>query len=520
MDFHSRKNLYDDKALDNTKEYLESKIKAKLTLRKKKLNQEIQVKRKFYLDQINVGSKTKLNSQFKFKYKKFEQNCNQIIDYLNSKDNDFISYALNELRIYFTYNFANPNEQKIIMDTKLLSILLNLGKIFIKEKNQENLRQILWILVNIPILEEGLAEYLNILYSKEFLEFYNDSLIFIKEFEYYTLIRNILDNLISSNYELNLLLLRSNVFSSILDYFTTQNEREINDEILTLKIINYCVDLSYKEPLIEEKDIPIINRCLDILLSQSNTKNEEILYHVYLGISYISGLELDYNFNKKIINEGLTLNILNKKFYLLKINRSLLRIVGLSMRIILNNLTTSDEDCQIIYDNNVIDYYNKILIKFDDEPKILKYVLGGLANISVGKYRNELIKSIIWEEEKIQKYCNLNDPIRVEFIRIVSFLIYNAELDMLKFIYKTKILQYFIYIFNNMNISNVVCQKILKLINNYLNKFDEKDKENEEFKFIYEKFQEMFTYSERINKLDCMEVIFDIEKNLKNHYKN
>ena len=253
------------------------------------------------------------------------------------------------------------------------------------------------------ILKDGFGEYLNILYSKEFLDFYNDSLIFGNDTECFNLIGNILYSLIENNSKLNLLLLRSNIFLSILDYYKAQNEIEINNKLLTFEIINYCIDLLDQEPLIEEKDIPIINRCLDILIEQfSCSNNVEVLYQIYLGISYISGLDLDYNFNQKIINEGVTLKILKKKFYLLKTNKQLLRIIVLAMRILLNNLTCTDEDCQIIYDHNIIDYYNKILIKFDDDPKILINVLVGLTNISVGKNRNEISKSIIWDEQKIQ----------------------------------------------------------------------------------------------------------------------
>ena len=90
------------------------------------------------------------------------------------------------------------------------------------------------------------------------------------------------------------------------------------------------------------------------------------------------------------------------KFYSLNINNFTHDIIDFALRIITNNLSLTDKECQIIYDTNIIDYYNNILIKFDDSFKIVRDILTGLANITVSSKRNIILNSSIWEEKNFR----------------------------------------------------------------------------------------------------------------------
>ena len=498
----NRKDLYNEKVINNSHELIEEKNKNKLTLRKKKLNKEIQNKRMENLNRLQLNSKININPELKFKINKFEDSFKQVFSYLNSNNGDLISYALNELRIYLTFNDINIKSQNLIVENKFLYILLNLGHKFIELKNKNDLKQILWILINIQVFNEGSKDYLQILYTNEYFKFYYDCLIFEGDYFLYDIL-NMIENLIINDYNINLKLLRSDVFSSILDWL--QNQTIIDSDIIeiSLKIIAFAVDLSDQESLLNEADIKIIDNCFNLLVKYvfgSNSENE--LSWIYRGLFNISSLDDEYKFNKRIIYEGVTTKILKLKFKNLKINKDVINIVDYALRIIANNLTCTDTNCEIIYNLNIIDYYNNILEIFDDNYNIVRDILSGLANISAGSKRTEILRSSIWEEKYIRQYCNKSEEFIIEYIKITKFLIYNADNEILKFIYNSKIIHYLIDLFNTNNLSELICRKIIELIDNYLKKFNTNQKESEEYIIIYQKFKDLSNFSNKFNNLE------------------
>ena len=176
-----RMNLFDEKVFNNPHEMIELRNKEKIKLRKNKINQEIQKKRNQNLQQMQLNKESKIRPELKFIIVRFEESYSKILSYLNSNDIDLISYVINEINIYFVYNEPNINEQKIIIETKFLLILLNLGKKFIESNNKDNLKQILTILINIQSFDKGSTDYLDILYTDEFFDFYNQGLLFSKD---------------------------------------------------------------------------------------------------------------------------------------------------------------------------------------------------------------------------------------------------------------------------------------------------------------------------------------------------
>lgn len=515
-----RKNIYDEKVFINSYEPIDIRNKEKIALRKQNLNKKILNKRSQGLAQMELDIKININPELKFKMHNLEGSYAQVLSYLKSNNKDLIYYALNELRIYLTYNNINIEEEKIVIKNKLLQLLLNLGNLFLKEKNYNNIYQILWILINIQACDIQSKDCLIDLYSNEYFNFYNNCLIiWNNDAQIFNAIRWILDSMIHNNEYINLQLLRSDVFASILDYYENQNIKENEDIKLTLKLICYCVDLSNYESLFNDKDITIINKCLNIFLNDINgTLTEELLMVVYKGIYFISNLDTEYNFNKRIIDNGVTLKILKSKYYLLKLNKYNLKMIDYGLRIIANNLSISDNDCQIIFDQNIIDYYNNILENFDDY-NIIRNIFSGIANITVGSKRKIVFHSIIWKENNIQKFCNLSDELKVLYIKIVKYIIYNADYDMLKFIFNTKILHYFLFLITTNYKSQIVCGKILRVINMYLKKFNKEMKETEEYLLIFHKLKDLIELSDVINKIDNIDIIPIIEENIKNNYK-
>ena len=519
MNDNHRIKLYNENVFNNPQEIIELKNKEKIKLRKNKINQEIQKKRFQNLAHINLNKESKIKPELKFIIIRFEESYAKILSYLNSNDNDLISYIINEINIYFAYNNPNINEQKIIIETNFLLILLNLGKEFIASDQRENLKQILSVLINIQSYDKGTMDYLNVLCTDEFFDFYNKSLLYGKDKEFFHLILYIIDCLITINSDINLKLLRSGVFSSILNYIGDNNIETNEDKLLALKSIVTAIDLSDYEDLIKERDIKIIDACYKILIEYLfSTNTEEILSCIYRGLYNISNLDNKFGFNNKIINEGITLKIMKLKFYNLKINKFIIDIIDFAVRIIANNLTLTDKDCQIIYDLNIIDYFNNILILFDDSYKIVRDILTGLTNIAVGSKRNIILNSSIWEDKNIQKYCNMNDEIKINYIKICKFLFYHSNYDILKFIYNTKILQYFIFLFSTTDINGIAAEKILKIINSYLSHFSKDKKESEEYLIIFNKFIDLLESCDKINKLNCIDLISDITENIKNNY--
>ena len=513
-----RNKIYDEQPLNNPHDIIEIKNKQKITLRKKKLNENILNKRKQNLAENENDLDINIKPEMKFKIKKFEDSYELIFSYLKSNNIDLIKYSLKELNIYFMYNDPSVEEQKIIFDNQLLKLLLKLGNTFIedkdKNKNKKSLYNLLYILINIQACQTSLKDYFIDLYSKEYFEFYNKCMIILNDDkEIYNLIRLILKYLCKSDDYFNLELLRSDVFSSILDYYENQNMAENDDKKLTLELINYSLDLSNLELLVNKKDINIICRCLNILANDINgTHNEELLCLIYKGLYEISDIDMEYKFNKRIIESGVTFRILKFKFASLKLNNYIMRLIDYSLRIIANNLTSSDSDCQLIYDQNIIDYYNNILRKFDD-CKIVRDILAGIENISAGSKRNILLHSAIWDEKNIQKFCNLCDSFKMSYIKIVRNMVYHADYDILKFIYNTKILQYFLFLTTNINKNQIIFRKICRLIMSYLRKFNNEQKKNEEFQFIFHKFKEIMELSEIKIEDDNFDIDSFIEEN-------
>jgi hypothetical protein len=273
----------------------------------------------------------------------------------------------------------------------------------------------------------------------------------------------------------NLTLLRSSIFSTIIK-FINENANSIlylEDKELYLKLFNCALDLCSVESLLQEKDIKVINECLIIIIKDLlGSCNDVILGLIYEGLYYISSFDDSFNFNKKIIEQGVTKKIIKSQFYNLNLNSNNKKIILYALRIIANNLTLSENECQIIYDLNIIDFYDTILVKFDDDLAITEAVFNGLSNISVGKNKKIIKNSIIFTEKKIEKYCNSSDEIIILFIKIIFFLLYDSNYETLIFIFKTKILEYFIYLFSNNNLSELVSSKILKVIDNYLKRFN------------------------------------------------
>ena len=400
-------------------------------------------------------------------------------------------------------------------------MLLFFGIKFLEIKDNNNIEQILSILINIQSYQEGSNDYLIKLYTEPFFEFLYNCYMSMEINDLFYLINLILLNMSinDENNKYNLLFLRSKIFTSILDKMKEKDDVCTKDKVVAISIIKYAVDLSSFEESFQKKDTAIINRCIEILVDNIYEKNnEEILTSAYEGLFNISNLDNSFNFNKKLINKGATLKILKSKFYILNLNEKNKRIIINALRIISNNLTTSDKNCQIIYDLNIIDYYDKILAKFDDNYSILYAVFCGLANISVGRHKNIVKNSIIFSHKKIEKYCNSGEQILLLFIKIIRFLIYNSEYDTLQFIFNTKILEYFLFLFNTNNLDLLVYNKIIKVTDIYLKRFNAELKGSKEYLFIYYKFKDIFQFSDKINHLDN-QLISSVIKNIETNYQ-
>ena len=137
MNVNKRKNLYDEKLFNNPHDLMEIKNKEKLKIRKNKLNIEIQKKRNQKLAHIQLDLHTNLKPELRFKIIKFEESYTQVFNYLNSNNDELISYALNELKVYFCFNNTKSNDQNIIIENKLFILLLNLGYRYIKSKDKK-----------------------------------------------------------------------------------------------------------------------------------------------------------------------------------------------------------------------------------------------------------------------------------------------------------------------------------------------------------------------------------------------
>ena len=515
------KHNEEEKEFFNQKQILELNNEKKLSLRKNKNIMKLQRKRDTNIEHLQFDY-SNISPEFIFKIDNLGESYNKIYSYLNSNDKVLISYALNELKIYFSINSITENDQKTIDENNFFDVILTLGIQFLQINDMKIIKIILDILINIQVFEEGSAFYLQKLYNNSYLDFFNMCLITFNKNEILYSLEWILFNMSNNDFSgaFNLSLLRSSIFSTIIK-FINENANSIlylEDKELYLKLFNCALDLCSVESLLQEKDRKIINECLIIIIKDLlGSCNDVILGLIYEGLYYISSFDDSFNFNKKIIEQGVTKKIIKSQFYNLNLNNNNKKIILYALRIIANNLTLSENECQIIYDLNIIDFYDTILVKFDDDLAITEAVFNGLSNISVGKNKKIIKNSIIFTEKKIEKYCNSSDEIIILFIKIIFFLLYDSNYETLIFIFKTKILEYFIYLFSNNNLSELVSSKILKVIDNYLKRFKNENKENKEYLIVYHKLKELFDFCDKINKLNFKDIPA-ISRNIENNY--
>ena len=76
----------------------------------------------------------------------------------------------------------------------------------------------------------------------------------------------------------------------------------------------------------------------------------------------------------------------------------------------------------------------------------------------------------------------------------------------LKFIYNTKVLEYLIYLLSKSNNDEKIIIKILKLIDNYLSRFNNSDKEIFEYLIVFNKIK------------DWLNIFHDIKNNDENEF--
>ena len=225
------------------------------------------------------------------------------------------------------------------------------------------------------------------------------------------------------NFYLNYFILRNPAFFRILDFYQNKNKTDVEDLKLLLELIKSIVNFPNSDEELCKDDKKIIEKCLNLLIKElygSNT--EDILALILESISHISGLNDDFDFNKKLIDDGVTIKILKMKFNNIKITKNYLKTVKFSMRILANNLTETDKNCKLLYEQNIIDYFNNILEKFDDDKAIIKPILIGISNIAIGSKSEILKSSNIWKERNIQKYLNYDDEIKILIIKIINNL--------------------------------------------------------------------------------------------------
>jgi len=482
----------------------------KISLRSKKNNIKLCVKRKNKLEQIKSDFNN-IGGDNQFHIYNFESSFNTIISFLNSSDKNSVNYCLNELCIYFKYKEPNLAEQKMITERQFFEILLNLGNNFLNEKNENNLILIIWILINIQIHNEGNDDYLSMIYNDKYFDFYNECYNKSGSDEVMNEIIILLTYMTKIGDDINIKILQSKVFISVINCALNKNQDMDTIEMI-IQLIANCLKLSINYEL-HENEIDIINNCITILKNEvSNLGNEKIQKLCYEGLYKISKMNNKYKFNEKLIKEEIPSQILKIK---LNNNNSTLLY---ALKTFGNILTVSDKYCKTIYEKNVIEFYNNILNKFDNDYKLVNIILNCIFNISVSKFRNIIKSSIIWTQEKIQKYFNMNDKIKLIFIKIVKYMIINGALI---FIYNTKILEYLIYLLSNCNLSEKVSIKILKVVDIYLKKFNNIEKEKIEYYIIYNKFKDLFNSSEKIHNNNFInnDIIESIDKNIINNYQ-
>ena len=471
----------------NNKSYIEDLNNQNLSLRSKKISKLLKIKRQNKLEQIK-SSLDIINKEQQFHIYKFSSSYDRIIAYLNSSDNNIQSYILNQLNIYFKYNEPDIKEQKMIIDGQFLELLLNLGINFFNNKKEENLIQILWIFINIQIYNEGNGEYLTNLYSHKFLEFYNECFTLSNSDEIMNEIIYLLYYISQINNDINIIILESKVFESIINFASNENQDlGLKEDII--KLIIACVNISKNCELNEEK-INIIDKCLMILKNESTKGNEKIQKLCYQGLYNISKINDKYEFNQTMIKEGIPKLILQIK------NKNTLLY---SLKTLSNILTVPDEDLDEINLEEIITFYNAILNLYIDDDKLVFVILNGIFNITDSKYINKVKSCIIWNHEMIQKIFNKNQEIQLLFIKIIKYMINIGSDRSLKFLYNTKILEYLIYLLSKPSNDKKIIMKILKLVDNYLSRFNNSDKENFEYLIVFNKLKDFLNIFHDIN---------------------
>ena len=489
---------------------IDSLNQSKVALRSKKNNLKLIMKRKSKLEQIKSDFDN-IKGDNQFHINNFESSFNTIISFLNSSDKNLVNYCLNELCIYFKYNEPNLAEQKMIVERQFFEILLIIGNKFLYEKNESNLILIIWILINIQIHNEGNDAYLSMIYNDIYFDFYNECYNKSGSDEIMNEIIILLTYMTKIENDINIKILQSKVFDSIINCALNKNQ-DMDTMEMMIQLIANCLKISNNYEL-HENEINIINNCITILKNELiNLGNDNIQKLCYEGLYKISKINNKYKFNEKLIKEEIPLQIMK-----LKLNNNNTTLLT-ALKIFGNILTVSDKYCKIIYEKNVIEFFNNILNKFDNDSKLVYIILNCIFNISVSKYRNIIKSSIIWTHEKIQKYFNMNDKIKIIFIKIVKYTIINGALI---FIYNTKVLEYLIYLLSNCNLIEKVSIKILKIVDIYLKKFNNFEKENLEYYIIYNKFKDLFNSLEKIYKNNYInnDIIERIDKNIINNYQ-
>lgn len=470
-----RENIFLDNKLAP---YIEDLNEQKLSLRRKTISKILKIKRMNKLEQMK-SSLDIINKALQFEINKFSSCFNIIISYLQSSDNNILYYTLNQLCTYFKYNEPDIKEQKMIIEGQFLEILLNLGINFLKQKNIENLILIIWIFINIQIYKEGNGEYIENLYNEKFFDFYNECFCSSYSEEITNEIILLLHHITQISNDLNIKVLNSKVFNSII-FFILNEELDLEFSESIIKLIIACLNISQNyEP--NELEINLIDKCLIILKTESEKDNEKIQKLCYKGLYNISKLNDKYEFNIKMIQHKIPLSIMKIK------NKDVKKLLY-ELKTLTNILAVSDDYLGKINLKELILYYNEILNLYDDDDKIVNIILNGIINIADSKYAYVIESSVVWNEEKIQKYFSKNENIQLLFIKIVKYIINIGNYYSLNFIYKTKVLEYLIYLISNSNTNVKIIRKILKIVDNYLDRFKSNEKANLEYIIIYNKF--------------------------------
>ena len=490
MELENRNVKETNKFEFNNKCYIDELNEQNLSLRSKKITKILKMKRRNIIEQTNTTNYI-TDNELQFQIYKFSTSFNIIISYLKSYDDNIQRYILNQLNIYFKYNEPDTKEQKMIVEGQFLELLLNLGIHYFKQKNEENLIHVLWIFINIQIFNEGNGDYLKRLYDEQFLCFYDDCFSKSNSDEIMNEIIILLYYLVKINRDANIQILQRKVFESIINYYLNENlDLSFREDII--KLIIACLNLSNNKEF-EQKEINMIHKCLIILKNESLTSNEKMQKLCYEGLYNISKINNEYEFNKKMIEEGIPNLILKIK------NKT---VIVYSLKVLANILTAFDDDLKNINLKEVIHFYNGIINVYCEDDKLIYIILIGIFNIADSKYINLIKSSWVWNQEIIQKIFTKNKNIQLIFIKIIKYIINLGNYNSLKFIYSTKVLEYLIYLLTNVHLDTKLREKILKLVDNYLNRFNIQQKEDLEYLIILNKFKDWINLFSDINNED------------------